>query len=66
MGHGDELKTFLTKSKINIDIICIQETWLYNQVKKSRLATTFEITGYTSLYTTCVKLKARGPHQARE
>ena len=51
MGHGDKLKTFLTKSKINIDIICIQETWLYNKVKKSRLATTYEINGYTSLYT---------------
>ena len=31
MGHGDELKTFLVNSTAIIDIVCVQETWLYSK-----------------------------------
>ena len=53
MGHGDELKAFISNSTIIIDIICVQETWLFNKKKKKKptsLATTFNINGYTSYY----------------
>ena len=47
MGHGDELKAFINNSTIIIDIICVQETWLFNKKKKktTTLATTFNING---------------------
>ena len=53
MGHGDELKAFLVNSTAIIDIVCVQETWLYSKKssKKSSLATNFNINGYTSLFT---------------
>ena len=47
MGHGDELKAFISNSTIIIDIICVQETWLFNTKKKktTTLAITFNING---------------------
>ena len=33
MGHGDELKVFLVNSIAIIDIVCVQETWLYSKKK---------------------------------